>query len=158
MIVQGILLIGGLSAVENEVWFVSVLGVIGSLLIVSYSLLYTLRNKDLGRNLLIWQFIKFSLYCWLVLSLLGSPGILVNITLLLVAIAAVVVGFRLEQKTVRIYGLVLSLLDVVSLVLFNVDYSDSLKLAGGIVLCGILCFVISFIYSKISKAASQKRD
>lgn len=158
MIVQGILLIGSLSAVENEVWFVSVLGVIGSLLIVSYSLLYTLHNKALGRNILIWQFIKFSLYCWLVLSLLGSPGILVNITLLLVAIAAVVVGFRLEQKTVRIYGLVLSLLDVVSLVLFNVDYSDSLKLAGGIVLCGILCFVISFIYSKISKAASQKRD
>lgn len=158
MVVQGILLIGSLSAVENDAWFVSVLGVIGSLLIVSYSLLYTLRNKDLGRNILIWQFIKFSLYCWLVLSLLGSPGILVNITLLLVAIAAVVVGFRLEQKTVRIYGLVLSLLDVVSLVLFNVDYSDSLKLAGGIVLCGILCFVISFIYSKISKAASQKRD
>ena len=158
MVVQGILLISCLSAVESDPWFVPVLGVIGSLLIVSYSLLYTLRNKKSGQNILIWQFIKFSLYCGLVLSLLGSPGILVNITLLLVAIAAVVVGFRLEQKTVRIYGLVLSLLDVVCLVLFNVDYSDSLKLAGGIVLCGILCFVISFIYSRLSKAAAQKRE
>lgn len=104
---------------------------------------------------MVWQFVKFSLYCWLVLSLLDSPSILVNIALLVIAILAIGVGFRLEHKAVRIYGLVLSLLDVVSLVLFNIDFSNSLQLAGGIILCGGLCFVISFIYSRISKLTRQ---
>ena len=91
------------------------------------------------------------MYFWAVLAILDSPNILIHISLLLVAIFAVAVGFRLGHKAVRVYGLALSLLDVVSLVLFNIDYGNSLQLAGGIVLCGALCFVISFIYSRLSK-------
>jgi xanthine/uracil permease len=125
------------------------------MLILSHSLWYTFKIRGSNRNLMVWQFVKFSLYCWLVLSLLDSPGILVNIALLVIAIGAIGVGFRLGHKSVRVYGLVLSLLDVVSLVLLNIDYSNSLQLAGGIILCGGLCFVISFIYSKISKRTRQ---
>jgi len=121
------------------------------MLILSHSLWYTYKIRGKNRGLMVWQFVKFSLYCALVLVMLDSPSILVNISLLLIAILAIGVGFRLGHKSVRVYGLVLSLLDVVSLVLFNIDYSDSLQLAGGIILCGGLCFVISFIYSRISK-------
>lgn len=155
MVVQGFLFFNCLYAIESEMWYIVTLGIVGSLLVASYSLLYTFKTRGNDKKLMVWQFVKFSLYCWTVLNLLESPGILVNITLLLIAIAAVIVGFKLNQKSVRIYGLVLSLLDVVCLILFNVDYSDSLKLAGGIVLCGVLCFVISFIYSRISKAAQK---
>ena len=155
LVLQAYLLLGNLSGVGSNLWFVSLLGVAASMLILSHSLWYTYKIRGGDRNLMVWQFVKFSLYCWLVLSLLDSPSILVNIALLVIAIAAIGVGFRLGHKSVRIYGLVLSLLDVVSLVLFNIDYSDSLQLAGGIILCGGLCFVISFIYSRISKRTRQ---
>jgi uncharacterized membrane protein len=93
-----------------------------------------------------------------VLNLLSSPSILVNILLLVIAILAIIIGIRLDYKAVRIYGLVLSLLDVTSLILFNIDYSNSLQFSLGIVLCGVLCFVISFIYSKIAQSASDEND
>ena len=157
MIVQGLVMVNCMCSIDSHLWYVVILGIVGSLLVTSYSLLYSIKTRGSNKKLMVWQFIKFSLYCWAVLTILESPSILVNISLLLIAICAVVIGFRLDQKSVRIYGLALSLLDVVSLILFNVDYSDSLKLAGGIVLCGALCFVISFIYTKISKAAAQKR-
>lgn len=155
MVVQVYLFFHDMAAVGSDVWFVSLLGVVSSMLILSHSLWYTYKIRGSHRGLMVWQFVKFSLYCWLVLSLLNSPSILVNIALLLIAILAIGVGFRLGHKSVRIYGLVLSLVDVVSLVLFNIDYSDSLQLAGGIILCGGLCFVISFIYSRISKLGRQ---
>lgn len=151
MALQGYVFLECMSAVDSEVWFVSGLGILSSMLILSYSLWYTFKIRGSSRNLMIWQFVKFTLYCWTVLSLLDSPGILLHISLLLVAILAVALGFRLGHKAVRIYGLVLSLMDVVSLVLFNIDYGNSLQLAGGIILCGVLCFVISFIYSRLSK-------
>lgn len=151
MVLQVYVLLGCMTAVDSDIWFVTGLGILGSMLILSYSLWYTFKIRGSNRNLMIWQFVKFTLYCWIVLVLLDSPGILLHISLLLVAILAVALGFRLGHKEVRIYGLVLSLVDVVSLVLFNIDYGNSLQLAGGIVLCGVLCFVISFIYSRLSK-------
>ena len=138
-------------AVGSDLWYVTALGILGSMAVLSYSLWYTLKTRGTSRKLMVWQFVKFTLYCWAVLALLDSSNILMHISLLLIAIAAVAVGFRLGHKSVRVYGLVLSLVDVVSLVLFNIDYGNSLQLAGGIVLCGILCFVISFIYSRLSK-------
>jgi len=151
MVLQGYLFIQDMTAVDSNMWFAALLGVVSSMLILSHSLWYTYKIRGKNRGLMVWQFVKFSLYCALVLVMLDSPSILVNISLLLIAILAIGVGFRLGHKSVRVYGLVLSLLDVVSLVLFNIDYSDSLQLAGGIILCGGLCFVISFIYSRISK-------
>lgn len=151
MVLQGILLVNCLIAVDSGFWYVALLGVASSLLILSHSLWYSYKTGGRSRKLMVWQFVKFSLYCALVLTILDSPSILLNISLLLIAIAAIVLGFRLGHRSVRVYGLVLSLVDVVCLVLFNIDFSDSLQLAGGIVLCGALCFVISFIYSRISR-------
>ena len=158
MALQLYLLVNCSSVVRTGLWFKAALGIVGSMLILAYSLRYSVKTKGRNRKLTVWQFVKFTLYCWIILVQLTSPSIVLNICLLLIAIAAVILGFRLDQKAVRIYGLVLSLLDVVILVLLNIDYSDSLQLAGGIVLCGALCFVISFIYSKISRAADAQRE
>ena len=151
------LFIRTMDLVNSRVWYVAVLGVAGSLIPTAHSLWYTYKSKGVSHKLTVWQFVKFSLYIWVVLSQLDCPSILVNISLLILAIGAIVAGFRLGHKSVRVYGLVLSLVDVVSLVLFNIDYSDSLQLAGGIILCGALCFVISFIYSRISKSGMAKK-
>ena len=140
-----------MTAVGSELWYVTALGILGSMMILSYSLWYSFKTRGTASKLTVWQFVKFTLYAWAVLVILDSPNILTHISLLLVAILAVAVGFKLGHKAVRVYGLALSLVDVVSLVLFNIDYGNSLQLAGGIVLCGILCFVISFIYSRLSK-------
>ena len=151
MALQGYVFFGCMEAVGSDLWFVTALGILGSMLVLSYSLWYTVKTRGSSHKLMVWQFVKFTLYCWAVLAILDSPNILTHISLLLVAILAVLVGFRLGHKAVRVYGLVLSLVDVVSLVLFNIDYGNSLQFAGGIVLCGVLCFVISFLYSRLSK-------
>ena len=151
MALQGYVFFQCMTAVDSERWLVSALGVVGSMLVLSYSLWYSFRTRGANHRLMVWQFIKFTMYCWGVLALLNSSNILMHISPLLIAIVAVVLGFKLGHKAVRVYGLVLSLVDVVSLVLFNIDYGNSLQLAGGIVLCGVLCFVISFIYSRLSK-------
>ena len=156
-LLQGYLFLRCLGAVDSGVWYVALLGVLSSMLTISHSLWYTCKLKGQHRKLVVWQFVKFTLYCWVILLMLNCPSVLMHISLLLIAIFAVVLGFRLGHKSVRVYGLVLSLLDVVSLVLFNVDFRDSLQLAGGIILCGGLCFVISFIYSRISKSQEKQQ-
>lgn len=151
MIVQGIIFNNCMACVDDVNWFVAAVGIASSLMIISYSLIYSVKTKWENQRIVVWQFIKFTIYCFWVLSMLEASSVIIHIVLLLMAIAAIVFGFKLGHKSVRIYGLILSILDVVSLVLFSIDYDNSLQFAGGVILCGILCFVISFIYSKISK-------
>lgn len=151
LLLQAYIFINCMSLIDSTMWPAVLLSIMTSLMIISYSLWHTYKTRGDNRKLLLWQFIKFSLYCWQVLAVLGSPGVLVNISLLVIAIVAIFIGFRLEAKIVRVYGLALSLLDVVSLVLLNVDHSNPIHLSAGIVLCGALCFAISFFYSRFPK-------
>lgn len=157
LLLQILVIVGCLQAVDRDIWYLTALGIAGSALGLFYSLWYCVKTNWESHSLTVWQFVKFTLYCWLVMYLLETPGILMHICLLLVAVGAVAVGFWLKQKSVRIYGLGLSLVDVVSLILFNVEYNDSLQLAGGVVLCGALCFLISFIYSRLSRAFEEEK-
>lgn len=52
----------------------------------------------------------------------------------------------------------LALVDVIWLVFYNIDYSSSLHLSLGIMCCGVLCFGISFIYSRLARASVDKND
>jgi hypothetical protein len=151
LIVQGVVLGHCLNTAATDIWYLTIIGIVSSLLIVSYGLLHNIKTKWENKFLTVWQFAKFTIYCIVILSILDMPSVIVHIALLILAIGAIIFGFQLWHRSVRAYGLVLSILDVASLVLFNVDYDDSLQFAGGIILCGALCFVISFIYSKISK-------
>ncbi|MBP5178801.1 MAG: hypothetical protein J6066_04445, partial [Lachnospiraceae bacterium] len=60
-------------------------------------------------------------------------------------------GFIYKLKGLRIYGLVLSLVCVVKLVMIDISYENTIGHALSFFLSGVLCFVISAIYSYVEK-------
>ena len=80
-----------------------------------------------------------------------SNKILFSILLLCIAIIAILTGFKLNLKSLRIYGLGLTMMSVVKLILFDVDYSSTLGTVAALMVCGVLCFIINFIYNMLSK-------
>ncbi len=101
-----------------------------------------------------------SKYLILILSILGSyevPGHLISLAGLSFAIVCIVSGFLAERKsgqnykTVRIYGLVLSLVSVIKLVLIDISYDSMLLRAVSFFVSGVLCFAISFIYDRTDR-------
>ena len=99
-------------------------------------------------------------YLILILSILGSyeaPGYLISLAGLSLAIVCIVSGFLAERKsgrnykTVRVYGLVLSLVSVIKLVLIDISYDSMLLRAVSFFVSGVLCFAISFIYDRMDR-------
>ena len=80
----------------------------------------------------------------------------VSIMLFILAIICIVIGLRLKQKPLRIYALVLSLISVLKLLIFDISFDDKLARALSLLVCGVLCFSISFIYNKIEKSNAIK--
>jgi uncharacterized membrane protein len=93
--------------------------------------------------------IKYTVAAIIILGVCSAPGFVFSITYLLIAITSIVIGFKKENKPIRIYGLILSMFSIVKLILWDISYNSLPIRALGFLVCGMLCFAISFIYHKL---------
>ena len=61
------------------------------------------------------------------------------------------VGFRFHQKGLRIYSLIAMMVFLCKLLLLDLSYQTPLLWAGAFLICGLLCFGISFAYNRIGQ-------
>ena len=91
-------------------------------------------------------------YTTLMLCILGSYDVVdyaTSICLLVFAIISIVTGFYKDTIAFRLYGLILSMISIVKLIMFDIKYDSTIENAISFFVSGVLCFVISFIYNRI---------
>lgn len=143
-ILNGLLMLMGCIFLYGHVWQIPV--------ILITVLLFTVNSgKILQKDVRAGYYVACK-YTLLMLCILGSyevTGYLISICLLLFAILSIVVGFYKDTITFRLYGLILSMVSVIKLILFDIRYDSTLENALSFFVCGVLCFVISFLYNRI---------
>lgn len=124
-------------------------------------LLFLVNSKNLlPRHRFAGYYVVFK-YTILMISILDSfhvENYIISICLLLFAIASIVAGFYKDTASFRLYGLVLSMISVVKLILIDIHYDSTLENAFSFFVCGVLCFIISFIYHKIDVGLKNKEN
>lgn len=124
-------------------------------------LLFVVNSKRLlSGHRLAGYYVAFK-YTVLMLSILGSFDVenyFISICLLLFAIASIVAGFYKDTTSFRMYGLILSMISVIKLIMIDIHYDSKLESALSFFVCGVLCFVISFIYHKIDIGFKNKES
>ena len=100
--------------------------------------------------------IKFTLFITYTLNLFEASSFVYSIAFFVIAIIFIALGMFKYIKPFRIYGLVLSLISTVKLLLIDIQYSSLTSRAVSFLICGILCFAISFLYNKLDKIFNEK--
>ena len=100
--------------------------------------------------------VKFTVLMVVILSSFEAEGFLVSIFCFIFAIISISVGFFVKHKELRIYGLVLSLISVIKLIMIDMSYNNTLGHALSFFISGVLCFVISAIYASVEKKMSEE--
>lgn len=95
--------------------------------------------------------LKYTFLCLFFLRVAEVDTILFSVAFILFAIISIALGFIILNKGIRIYGLILSIIGVVKLILFDMDYDNPALRALSFLVCGLICFGISFIYHKLDK-------
>jgi len=95
--------------------------------------------------------IKFSLWIYVALHRMNAASYVISIVGILIAITCIILGFSFKQKAFRLYGLIVSLVSVIKLILFDISYDSNILRPVGFFIAGVLCFAISFIYSRLEK-------
>jgi hypothetical protein len=108
-----------------------------------------IRSKDMKYQL--YGVIKVTVFLVVVLTSLQQASILLSAALLVLSILWILTGFGLSAKAIRMYGLVITNLSIVKLILIDITYNGVLEKAVGFFVCGLLCFFISFIYNRIDR-------
>ncbi len=149
--VNGLLMLLGCILLYGRVWQIPV--------ILVTVLLFTVNSrKILQKDVRAGYYVAFK-YTLLMVCILGSyeaASYLVSISLLLFAILSIVFGFYKDAVTFRLYGLVLSIVSVIKLIMFDIRYDSTLENAVSFFVCGLLCFVISFLYNRIDHRLKKK--
>lgn len=99
---------------------------------------------------------KFTIWMIVMLKSYGMSNYIVSIMCFVLAIVSVAAGFGIKRRVFRLYGLVLSLVSVVKLVMVDIYYDNTVGRALSFFVSGLLCFVISIIYNRIDKR--MKKD
>lgn len=99
--------------------------------------------------------IKLTILVITILSSYDTVNYVISISVFVFAIISIIIGFKFNFKSFRIYGLILSLISVAKLILVDISYDNTLGHALSFFVCGILCFVISMIYHLIDKKVTR---
>lgn len=114
-----------------------------------------LLKKHHGMAAGIYVGFKFTILLVVILSSFETANFVISIGLFLLAVVFIVIGFIFQYKSLRVYGLILSMLSVLKLVMIDMAYGKLSELAAGFFVSGILCFVISLIYNTIDKKVKK---
>lgn len=128
-------------------WFITLLLLVA---VASLNLKRFLTDKE-NVTMHIYSAVKFTILMYVILRSMEAGAAMISIGCFVVAIVCIVTGFVMKLERLRVYGLVLSMICVVKLVMFDIVYSNTLGHAISFFISGILCFTISAIYNYVGK-------
>lgn len=106
----------------------------------------------------IFSSLKMTIVSIVIVHRFTDVGYVYSAVTLAVALALVILGFALSKKSIRIYGLVVMGISIFKLVFFDISLSTTIEKAVVYLTCGLLCFAIGFVYSKLEEKIDTESD
>ena len=155
-VINAVIMLAGCSAVSyHEIPLLPILVAIGVFTLNSRELLAEeeLKNSTEKKKYWVMAYIllKYTILLTVILNSFQTPEFMISISLLVFAVLSIVAGFWKRKKGYRLYGLVLSMISIFKLIMLDANMKDAVTGSVSFLICGLLCFAISFIYNKIQK-------
>ena len=100
---------------------------------------------------------KYSVLALALLRMFSMPSQVNSIALLIIAALCIAFGFKMNNKSVRLYGLIVSIISVAKLILVDISYDNSLMRAFSFLICGLICFAISIAYNRMERKMKESK-
>ena len=133
------------------------------LTLVGLNALRTVPMLNKGKGYGIGVSAAYVVSLWSIITRISDVNYIVSITMLLLAIGMIVMGFKISldegvgNKEMRLFGLVLSMVVTVKLLMLDIEHNNLLETSGYLLLAGILCFAISFAYNRLDKVMVREQ-
>ena len=151
LIVNSLLMIAGCASIGCRPWKPASIMITALLFLINSRRLLRYNQKT-GYYIAF----KYTVFMVCVLNSYDVVNYVISISLLLFAIVSIMIGFYRSAVTFRLYGLILSMISIVKLIMIDIQYDSTVENAFSFFVSGILCFAISFLYHKIDTNLRNK--
>lgn len=113
-----------------------------------------LDYKNISNPIGIWLVAKYFIFSWVTLrSFFELPieSVSYSVVGLLLAIVTIYAGFKLNVRIIRQLGLGITMLMVAKFIFVDLYGENSITRVIAFAIGGVLCFIISIIYNRLSK-------
>jgi len=110
--------------------------------------------KDKGtEKRYIYTAVKFIGIIYYSLLIYNTENFIISICMIIFSVLCIIIGFKNRSigKLLRIFGLVVTLIFIIKLILVDIGFKTSISKAISYLITGILCFAISAIYNYFEK-------
>lgn len=138
-------------------------GILHLVIIITTLLAFMVNAKNLldrydNRFSGIYVGLKFTILMIVILESFHSVNYVISIACFVLAILSIIIGFMGQYRSLRVFGLILSMVSIFKLIMVDINYTNTLGNALSFFVSGILCFVISLIYNLIDKKMQNDKD
>lgn len=127
------------------------------MLIFGLSIIVLILQEKYQLNCECKLFVAELFLAYLALTIHLNPSVIASILLMAVALAGVIGGFRLNQKSARICGLLFSLLACGKIVLYDFRGGPTIQRILLFLVAGVIAMIIGGIYIILEKKMREKR-
>jgi hypothetical protein len=120
-------------------------------LAVAFQRIRDLLDHPESKRLAIYSGAKLTLITLSFLTPLLEQGYLISTICMLTAFASIIGGFGIRSRPLRLYGLILTLLAVLKLVLIDTSSLATVTRILSFLAGGLICFTISALYTYLEK-------
>lgn len=131
----------------NELMFLH----IAAALFLTLTFLFNIKDVAKLRYGRLYIGIKLLVLMLILLDTFRAANYFVSICCFAFACISIFVGFKIQFKPVRLFGLVLSCIAAAKLILLDLHYTSSALKAASFFICGVICFLIALIYNVVDK-------
>lgn len=145
----------------NEVtaWYEQTIMIVTVLSIALLQSVNLLRYYKAVKVVGIWIGIKYWILTWIVLGVtfdMPFDSVIYSLAGLILSLLSIAIGFKVNVKTLRLYGLILTILMVLKFIIVDLSQENSITRVIALMLGGLICFGISVLYNKLNTIIDEK--
>lgn len=154
-IITSIAYIAGLKLITMpDIWYeqlIVILSVLAVALLQSKNLIDNYKDKPFIGG---WIGLKYFILTWVIMRSVWNVNIesvIMSVAGLVISLLSIVAGFKIKMKSLRLYGLIVTILMVLKFIFVDLGQENSITRIVALLLGGLICFGITLLYNKLNK-------
>lgn len=119
-----------------------------------------LKYKKAIKVMGIWIGLKYYVLTCVILDVtfdVSFDSVIYSLAGLVLAILCIAIGFKVKVKSLRLYGLILTIFMVLKFIVVDLSQENSVTRVVALMLGGLICFGISVLYNKLNSIIEGSR-
>lgn len=142
----------------NYAWFIQLIMILSLLAVALLQSKMTMERYNVDKVLGVWIGLKYLILIWVILGKtfnIPFNSVVMSVAGLIIALLSIALGFKLQIKSLRLFGLILTIIMALKFIIVDFSQGNSIMRVVSLLIGGLICFGITVLYNRLNKGIDK---